>query len=241
MRRKFIYFIKDFSINLINGHIFNAVLWFQNILILVTLLFLIIIFLFKKKYLFIFKLLYLLSYILQYSGINYYFFVKNFSTRSRSTFGRFFEAIPLAITGFFLASFNIMEINKKNKKKVFFHSLIILILITKYQIFSEFKNFTYGGLRLNLAAFCIFMIFSLIPSKIYRFDLKNNIIIKITNYTGGIYFAHCLIGKGFICNSIIYVKKKTILGCIIIYIMSYIASCIGFKLLGSTKLKHLFV
>ena len=99
-----------------------------------TLLFLIIIFLFKKKYLFIFKLLYLLSYILQYSGINYIFFVKNFSTHSRSTFGRFFEAIPFAITGIFLASHNILEINKKNKKKLFFHSLIILILITKYQI-----------------------------------------------------------------------------------------------------------
>ena len=212
-KRKFIYSIKDFSISLINGHILNVVLWFQNILILVTLLFLIIIFLFKKKYLFIFKLLYLLSYILQYSGINYFFFLKNFSTHSRSTFGRFFEAIPLTI---------------------------ILILITKYQIFSEINNFKYGGLRLNLAAFCIFIIFSLIPSKIYGFDLKNNVIIKITNYTGGIYFTHYLIGKGFICSSTIFVKKKTILGCTIIYLMSYITSCIGFKLLGNSKLKHLF-
>ena len=240
MRREFIYSIKDFYISLINGHILNVVLWFQNILILVTLLFLIIIFLFKKKYLFIFELLYLLSYILQYSGINYFFFLKNFSTHSRSTFGRFFEAIPLAITGFLLASHNIMEINKRNKKSVFFHSLIILIIITKYQVFSEINNFKYGGLRLNLAAFCIFMIFSLIPSKIYRFDLKNNIIIKITNYTGGIYFTHYLIGNGFICSSIIFVKKKTIIGCLIIYLMSYIVSCIGFKLLGNTKLKHLF-
>ena len=39
----------DINNSLINGHILNVVLWFQNILILVTLLFLIIIFLFKKK------------------------------------------------------------------------------------------------------------------------------------------------------------------------------------------------
>ena len=234
---------KDFIINLINGHIFNVVLWFQNILILLTLLFSIIILLFYQKYLQIFQSLLILSYFLQYSGLNYKIFKKNFSSHSRSTFGRFFEALPNAITGFFFAYINLIEIIIIQKKqfKIFCFSLIILILISKYEIFAELKTFKYGGIRLNIAAICIFNIFSLIPTNLYLFNLNNNIIMTLTNYTGGIYFTHYLVGKGYICGSIKYVKNGTILGCFFIYLISYILSFFGFKFFGKTKLRHLFI
>jgi len=66
------YTIYDFSLNLLNGHMFIISLWFQNILILTTLIISIIVFLFKNHYLLIFQLLLILSYRFQYSGENYH-------------------------------------------------------------------------------------------------------------------------------------------------------------------------
>ena len=232
---------RDFISNLINGHIFNVVLWFQNILILVTLIFLIILFTFKFYYLLVFQILFIISYFLQYSSINYNFFQKYFSKHSRSTFGRFFEAIPHAITGFILGKFDIIKLIKKKKITIFFFTLIFLILISKYEVFADLKTYKYGGFRLNIASVCIFILFSLIPNKIYNCKLKNSIIMEMTNYTGGVYFTHYLVGTGYICSSINLVKKRTILGCIIIYLLSYGLSFIGIKFLGNTKLKHLFI
>ena len=241
MKRKCDHSLIDFIKTLINGHIFNVVLWFQNILILLTLIFLIIIFLFKSYHLIIFQLLFFTSYILQYSGANYIFFKNNFAIHSRLTLGRFFEAIPHSITGMYLSRVNVMKYITKKKMKTFIQSLIILILITKYEIFAKFNNYKYGGLRLNIGAVCIFIIFSLIPEKIFIINLKSEILMKLTKYTGGIYFTHYLIGTGYICSSINLIKKRTILGCMIIHLMSYIASVIGFKLLGNTKFKNLFI
>ena len=232
---------KDFIINLINGHIFNVVLWFQNILILQTIIFIIIIYLFRLNYILVFQILLIISYLLQYSGVNHKFFKKNFSTHSRSTYGRLVETIPHSITGFFLSSIDIMKLIKKKKINVFLVSIIILVIISKYEIFGELKSFKYGGIRLNIAAFCIFIIFSLLPSKIFNINLLNKFIMQITKYTGGIYFTHYLIGKGYLCRSIYYVKKGTFLGCIFIYLISYIVSLIGNKILGKTKFKHLFI
>ena len=65
--------------------------------------------------------------------------------------------------------------------------------------------------------------------------------MQITKYTGGIYFTHYLIGKGYLCTSIYYVKKGTFLGCIFIYLISYFVSLIGNKIFGKTKFKHLFI
>lgn len=242
MKKKCSHSLKDFIANLINGHIFNVVLWFQNILILLTFKFLIIIYLFRNNYLTIFQLLLIISYILQYSGANYKFF-NNFYRHTSSTFGRLFEALPNAVTGFFLALIDIINLinNKKKSKKSFIFSLLFLILISKYEVFAEIKTFKYGGIRLNLGAFCIFISFSLIPNTIYKFNLRNYIIKQMTNYTGGIYFTHYLIGKGYICSSFNIIKNKTILGCLFIYLVSYTISFLGIKFLGHTKLKHLFI
>lgn len=232
----------DFVINLINGHIFNVVLWFQIILILLTIIFIIIILSFKTNYFLILQILYFLSYFLQYSEINYTFFRNNFDSHSRSTFGRFVEALPNAITGFFLSSIDIIgSIKKKNFSiKVIFFSLITIILISKYEIFGNIKTFKYGGLRLNIGAICIFLLFSLIPGKVYRYSLVNNFILQITNYTGGIYFIHYLIGTGYLFRAINIIQKGTLLSCFIIYLISYIICFISLKFLGNTKLKHLF-
>ena len=100
----------DFMHNLLNGHIFNVALWFQNILILLTITFLIAIFLFKSCYIYILASLALLSYVLQYKKLNFYFFIKNFPVDYFLTYGRFAEGLPNAITGFCIYSSGLMTI-----------------------------------------------------------------------------------------------------------------------------------
>ena len=230
----------DYIINLINGHILLVPLWFQNILILITLAFIIIIFLFKNNFIIIFHILGILAIVSQYSEFNYNFFKKKFDVHTRLTYGRFAESFPNAVIGFSLAHYEFIRIIK-NKKYILYYWSIILILITKYNIFSDLKTFKYGGIRLSIAANCIFIIFSLFPFQKLKNKYIINGFIKITNYTAGIYFTHYLIGKGYICKSILHIKYFNILGCIIIYIISYLISMIGSKLLGKTKFRHLFI
>jgi hypothetical protein len=198
----------DFIINLLNGRLFDLVLWFQNNLIIVTILFLIIIYLFKKKYLTILHILCIICYALHYSDINYKFFKNNFSFHSGVTFGRYSETFPLAVTGFSLASYNLIEKMKNYKKNAQFISLIILVFITKYNVFSEKKSF--------------------------------KIIKKISGYTGGIYFTHYLIGKGYLIQKISFIKKQSLSQCIVVYLLSYLSCCFCYKIFGKTNLRHLF-
>ena len=51
-------------------------------------------------------LLGLLTYIFQYTGLDYKFFKNNFSFHYRLTFGRFAEGFPNAVTGLYIASKN---------------------------------------------------------------------------------------------------------------------------------------
>ena len=225
-----------------NGHLFNVVLWFQNVLIMITLIFLIIIFLFKKTYFFVFHILNIISYITIYSGFNYDFFYKNFSYETASTIGRVAEVFPLALTGFLFASLNIKEKLNKYKQKTEFFCITILIMITKYNIFTNIKNFKYGSVKNNIAAACIFIIFLFFPEEIIKNKTINIIIIQMTSYTSGIYFTHILIGRGKIISKIIKpIKKKTLFGCFITYLICYIISFFGKKIVGKNKFKHLFI
>lgn len=230
---------KDYLINIMNGHIFLVPLWFQNILILLTLIFTIIIFSFKNAYIYFLHLLSSLAIISQYSSFNYTFFHKHFSKDSYLSLGRFAEAFPNAVIGFSLAKYDIMNIIKNNRI-ISFYSFIILIIISKYNIFSDLKTFKYAGIRLNVAAICIFIIFSLIPLQKIKNKFLINGIIKLTNYTAGIYFIHVLFGKGYLCNLLLIVKRGTLLGCLFVYFISYCTCSMGSKLLGKTKFRHLF-
>lgn len=235
--------LRDFLNNLLNGHIFNCALWFQNILILLTIIFQIIIFSFKNFYMHVLIVLGILSYIIQYTGLNYKFFVKNSSFHYRLTFGRFAEGLPNAVTGFYIASKNLTSILKNNDKITIINSLIILSFITKFNVFSNILTFKYGGIRLNIASICIFFIFYLFPFRAIKNKFLINIIKQLTSYTGGIYFIHNLIGRGYILRKILLflaIKRKSLLHCIIVFFISYTICFLGTKLFGRTKFRHLF-
>ena len=237
----YVHSFEDFARHIITGHILNIVLWYQAILMFTTIIFLIIIFLFKKKCLFILHILALISYILQYSGLNLYLHNKYLNPHAALTFGRFPEAFPNAVTGFTFSFFKIITFLKKYRLNTIFYSSIILIMISTYNIFDNLKTFKYGGIRLNIGASCIFIIFSLLPFENIKNKTITNFIRQITRYTGGIYYMHYLVGTSLILTKILKNLNGTIIGCIFVYITCFFISHFSLKIFGKSKFKYIFI
>ena len=201
LKKKCFHTFYDFFINLLNGHMFINSLWFQNILILKTLIMTIIIFLFKEQCILIYQFLMILSYRFQYTGENYNFFMKYFSEHFILTYARFFETLPHSLTGFFLRNFKVVEQLRIHKIKTILICSFFLIFASKYNFDKNLKGFDYPGIRLNIAAICIFLNFFLLD------DILNIEKIKFlglfTNFTAGIYFVHNLVGRGFFAQKVL--------------------------------------
>ena len=230
--------IYHFIENLLNGHMFIIALWFQTILIFTTLIVVIIIFSFKKEYLLIFQIMMIVSYRFQYSGENYHFCIKYLTIHNKFTYGRFIETFPNSLSGLFIGSSNIPNKFKLYKLRTIIFSILGLILISKYNFDENLLGFKYGGIRNNIAAVLIFLVF------FFSFNIVTNKKIQkllniITNYTAGIYFIHNLIGKSYFLESLLGNKIHSTFGCLIIYFISYMFCFFMDKIIGNTKLKHL--
>lgn len=151
--------LNDLIDSLMHGRSFIVVLWFQNILILTTLVIAIVVFSFKSNYLLILSLLMILSYIFQYSGLNYTFFRKHFTYPYYNTYGRFFNTLPHSISGFLIAEFDLTIKFKIRRNLTIIINLFILIIISVYKFDNNPIVSKYGGIRLNIASICIFLIF----------------------------------------------------------------------------------
>lgn len=225
-------------IQFIVGRPLYSILWFQFNLILITVLFYIIAFIFKSYYLPFLQFLGILSYLLQFSNINYNYF-KNYIYYIRYSVGYFAETIPIAVTGLFISSIDIINISKNKCFLNIMLYIFLLFILFKYEIFSPVSGFEKQGILLNIEAVSFFVIFSLI--QLDNLNKKILFCIKyLTSYTPGIYFLHPEIYVIF-KNKINLIKNQTILGCLIIYLISYLISFIGYNSLKKYKLKHLFI
>ena len=238
-KRKIINSFNDLIMQLLAGHCFMTVLWFQYNLIFITLLMIIIQLLFKQNTTLILINLWNISYFLQFSDLNY----KNFSKYNfyiKYTFGRFFEILPYCITGFILSYIRLIDTLKKIRKQTIFIIISNFFFFIKSNIFIRVNGFMYQGINLYIASVSLFIVISLIP---LHTNKNNTAIIKIikmlSNLTSGIYYLHVPI-KNYLNNYILLIKNKTFLGCIIIIIFCYFISITGIILLKNTKLRHLF-
>ena len=200
-------------------------------LIFLTIFFLIIIFIFKINFIFIFQCLQITSYFFQYNEINYNLFHKH-KEHLRAT-SHIIEMVPIAITNIEI----LKKLNNHRKKSIFF-CLTILLLKYNYNIFGNFKGFFYSGIKNNVAGICLFISFSLIPFEIIKKILFFKIIKQLTRYTGGIYYFHGIIAM-FIYK-VSFLKYKYFLNCFIIYIVSYIICMVGTKIFKKSIIKYLF-
>ena len=234
-----IFTIKDLILQYIFGRQFIAVYWFQFYLIWSTLLFTIISFFFKKKFFIMINLIGLISYALQYSNLNYMFFV-NYSSLVRYSIGVFVEVLPLSVVGFIISSIDFFQIVKHCRGKTMLYSFIGLFFIFRYNIFIRIKNNNFAGFENNICSLFIFIIFYLLPLENINSEVLNICICQITNYTQGIYSLHLIVFLFLESN----IKLKNIRNfgrCIFIYLISYLISFLGTKLFKKSKLIYIFV
>lgn len=233
--------LKCLLIQLITGKKIYNVLWFHTNLILTFLLNSILIIFLKNNYLFVIQLIGIFGYI--YNYIHFYFNLFNgYCIEVKSLiqdFGKilFYSSIGISL-GFLI---DIKNLRKERKKTIFF-SLFILYLIRDflsiYTLFYYLRCILFG-----IGATCLFILFALLPFDIIENKKINSIILTITNYTCGIYFLHSKVDE--ILNSTIAIminrKNRTLIGCILNYIICYIICFFGVNIFGKSKIKYLFI
>ena len=222
------------------GFSFLFPLWFQFNLILISILFTLIILIFKKCYNFILIIISIISFIYQYNGKNVYYVSKlKIENLERLTVGRIIEMIPCGAIGFLIASSGIMNHLRKFKLRVFIVCSLIFYFLIKYNVLTKINGYAYQGINMFILSICIFIAFAVFPSELIKNKLIIKIIKQITNYTAGIYYIHVRI-EYYISNYFISIKMRTLKGCAIIYIFCYLISFIGCLFFGKTKLRYLF-
>lgn len=229
----------DLFEQILMGHCFMTVLWFQHDLIFCTILLLIFELIFFNYSEYILINLEFSAYYFQYSNYNFELF-STYNFNKKYTYGRILEIIPFCITGYIFASSNIIYFFNQNKAKSINIIILILTLFKKFDLFIDVNGFYYQGLKLYILSSVIFIFFSLIPSDKIENEYINSIIKTFSKYISGIYFIHIPIMK-YSENYISLIKNKTLLGSIIVYIICFFICLLGNIKFGNTKLRHLFI
>ena len=213
--------------------------WFSWNLIVITIIFIVVIFIFRKHTLIALHILMLLCYVSQYTGyhINKY---KNLPTYKKMGALLIFEMIPFAVTGFTLGFYNIINTLQDMKIKTLIYSILIYNFVVDCNIFSDIKGMIFHGLHLNIKAVCVIFIFSLFPSDKITNDYLQKFLIAVTNYSGGVYYLHMSMMRYF-KEYINEFKKESFWAVVINYLMCYFICFIGTKIFGKTPLKYLFI
>ena len=226
----------DLLLQYITGYKIYVPLWFIQKLIFLTIFFLIINFILKKKFFLILQFILKIAYFLQYSEMNYNIF-NRYKKHLRTT-KHFIDLVPIAITGLILANIEIVKKLGNHRIKTIIFCFMILFLIYNYKIFGNFKGFHYSGIKNNVAGVCLFISFSLIPFENIKKMLFLKVIRQLTSNTGGIYYFHGIIG--IFIKKLSFITYNYFFNCFIIYIVCYIICIVGTKIFNKSIVKYLF-
>lgn len=220
----------EFLWQLFTGHsdALNATMWYQVVIILITVLFFAIGYPSKgKKTLAATTAIGIAALIFQYSGLNHLLF-SGLRYELRYPLGRFWEMLPFASLGLILADKNIPERLKKHPLCTIVCACAMLAL-SFTGIIPTPGGFDYSGLNPILRAFGIISVACIIPFEKTPAIIQK-IIRLITRYTLGIYCMHRLVEKLLGISGITaWLQNFNIAGnsfafCIIIYVISYMIS-----------------
>ena len=229
------YSFKDLKMQLLWGNTYMIQYWFQEVLIFTTILFFILIFIFRKNHLFILQLLGIAAYVSQYSKYN----LRLYNKFKRESIGRFSELLPFASTGFTLGTFKILDFLNKQRIKTIIFSLLIYNLVEIFDVFIRPSGVVYQGIKLNVRAISLIFLFSVFPSEYITNKIAIKILREITNYTAGIFYLHWTVFI-YLEKFIKPIYKRTLLGCVYNYLICYLICFISMKLVGKTILRNLF-
>lgn len=226
--------VKDLYYQVLIGCGVHGIFWFQFNLLFISLFVVIIIFISKKTYNLILFVFCMIIIFFKYFGYISLFFSKYKIIPVHHSIHPLPNSFIFAITGFYLASIDILNKSKLYWKKIclFFGLFLSLIMRIKKYFFLEI-------IYIDIVGICLLFIFALLP-----FEKINNSFIKlflqnITNFTGGVYYLHPEVGlifRRFVNN----IYSGNFIGCIDIYIISYIICFVGSNLFAKNKLKYLF-
>jgi len=230
----------DYFVQLVIGRGIYSYFWYINVTLFSTFIFTIISYIFYGHFLFIIQLLGLISYRIHLSS-----FYANFDLKekyfSHSNIILFIEMIPSAVLGLTFGSKNITD-NLKNHyiKHIIIH-IIFLYFLFKLNIFQIHEGYLYSGIEINtIGAINSFIIFSLFPFEKCLHERIICIIKNLSSYTGGIYYLHVIL-HFYLAKIIIFIKNRTLSGCIIIYLFCYFICFIGSRLFKKSILNYLFI
>ena len=221
---------KSIFFQLLIGYDFYAVLWFQFDLIFISIIFSIIIFIFKNHYLKVLNIYGVFCFL-----INKPYEKKLILYNRNGSIKRLDYATIYSLTGFMLGSISILKLIKPFRYKIF---LLIFPVIILFYYFKSFLRiaFWYQILYIDILIICLFLIFAMLPFDLIENQITKRIITHITSFTGGIYYIHYGVRE-------IFSPYINILGvcdlksCIINYLFCYSICFVGFHLFKNSIFK----
>lgn len=213
-------------------------MWFNFVSIILTLILFTAFCFAREKGRIVLIILFILSLLLQYTGINYGFFAPYGFNVSYAA-GRVAECLPFAVAGFFIADMNILGA-LKSKKIITAGCCAAIMTASAFlkDITDPSYGFVYEGVSLLFFSAALFVLLSVIPLDNCPETLKR--IIKFTSRLSmGVYCVHYFIGYlwDLILCKALDIKSDTLIECLIVYLISlavsYLISLIPFKTVRS--------
>ena len=230
---------EELKLQLLLGNRFIHPLWFQLDLMIITFMFFIIIFIFRKYSLFVLQISLLLLYALEYSRYDFSYYFAKLLKKDKYLLFFLIDSIPFSISGLIFGYYKMFDFLQKNKIKTFVLSFLLYKLIADYKIFSNFNRGAYPGINLNIRAICLIFIFSLFSSYLINNLKMKKFLYIITNFTGGVYYLHVPIHK-YLKDFSNNIRKGTFLGVCQDYLICYLICFIGMIIFGKTPLRYMF-
>ena len=144
-------------------------------------------------------------------------------------------------SGFYFAYIKILnKLHKYRILSIICSSLLILIYFKYYFLFFVNVPLSYKGLVDNIFTLELFIFFAMIPFDKINNKHLYNVLVKMTNYTGGVYYIHIFIIKLLSRNSQV-IRDRNVKSCLIVYIICYLICVIFSKIFKQSKFKYLFI
>ena len=234
--------ISDLFWQIIAGHVYNKTLWFQSLLIIITVLFVLFIRLLKPKVgMIVCLLLGLVCLFLQYSSILLHIKEFEWPTNIAGTFfdksyvvntlGRLFEMIPYAALGMLLYKYSLFEKARK-RIGIILISLTAIIFLLSFPVFLAIDGFYYQGIEKIVLAFFSVLFFYAIPF-IHIPQIIKKAIRMVSSHIMAVYYMHRLIGLVLYntsLSSLLNMKQGSLYDCVLIFLISLLFAFMGSKI-----------
>lgn len=213
----------DLIWQILTGHSYNAPMWFQNdLLYLSSLVVMICAIANKSAKMSVLVLLFIASFVLQYTGLTGAWF-GDMRNELKYPVGRGIEMIPYVVAGTLLCVTGFVRYLERHRYLSIGMLLIIGAVMYNFWNIKAGYNFGSAGLLLFIESMVLTLIFVLLP--LNRISSSAQRIVKcVARYTMGIYCLHVMIGTIF--NKLIMPKlglpTNSFVECVAIFIV-----CLG--------------